>query len=155
MLTALKRITDIEGVMILVMTVLSAFMLFETRAYPRMASEFPRIVLVVTLAMCLYLLVGRLSGKLPPSRVKGMGKQGPAWWLFSLALFAYFVGMQVIGFLPSTFLFLLLVPLWVSGNTRGWLVALIYGLVITVIFYAGMTYVMQVPIPPGLLPFFK
>jgi hypothetical protein len=155
MLIALKRISDIEGLMIVVMTALSAFMLFETRAYPRMASEFPRIVLAITLAMCLYLLVGRLWGKLPPSKVKGMGKQGPAWWLFSLALFAYFAGMQVIGFLPATFLLLVLVPLWVSGKTQGWLVALIYGLGITVVFYAGMTYMMQIPIPPGLLPFFK
>ncbi len=155
MLTALKRISDIEGLMIVVLTALSALMLFETRSYPRMASEFPRLVLGVTLVMCLYLLVGRLMGRIAPSRVKGMGAQGPTWWLFSLALFAYFAGMQVIGFLPSTFLFLALVPLWISGKTRGWLVALIYGLGITVIFYAGMTYVMQVPIPPGLLPFFK
>ncbi len=155
MQTVLKRITDVEGIMIVVMTALSAFMLFETRTYPRMAAEFPRIVLGVTLAMCVYLLVGRLWGKIPPSKVKGMGKQGPAWWLFSLVLLVYFAGMQVIGFLPATLLFLVLIPLWVSGKTQGWLVALIYGLVITVIFYLAMKYMMQIPIPPGLLPFFR
>ena len=73
----LKRIADVEGVLIVGMTAITAFMFAVAFTYPKLASEFPKLILGVTLAMLLYLLIGRLSGKIPPSKVKGMGKNGP------------------------------------------------------------------------------
>ncbi len=151
----LKRIADVEGVLIVGMTSITAFMLAVAFTYPKLASEFPKLILGVTLAMLLYLLIGRFIGRIPPSKVKGMGKKGPAWWLISLSMFVYYVTMGVLGFLPATALFVAGMQLWVSGDPKGWPKALLFGLATGVAFWAAMTYVMQIPIPPGMLPFFQ
>ena len=151
----LKRIADVEGILIIGMTAITAFMLAVAFTYPKLASEFPKLILGVTLAMLLYLLIGRLIGRIPPSKIKGMGKKGPAWWLISLSMFAYYAIMGVLGFLPATALFVAGLQLWVSGDATKWPNALLFGFAAAVAFWAVMTYVMQIPIPPGMLPFFK
>jgi hypothetical protein len=105
--------------------------------------------------MLLYLLFGRLTGRIPPSKIKGAGKHGPTWWLLSISLFVYYAVMGIIGFLPTTFLYVMGFQMWVSGSTKSWLKAGAYGLATAFLFWAAMTYVMQVPIPAGMLPFFK
>ena len=151
----LRRIADVEGVLITAMTAITAFMFVVVFTYPKLASEFPKLILGVTLAMLLYLLVGRLSGKIPPSKVKGMGGTGPSWWLVSAALFFFYAAMGVLGFLPSLVLLLAGLQMWIHGEARGWPKAAIFGLATAGVFWAAMTYVMQIPIPPGMLPFFK
>jgi hypothetical protein len=151
----LKRIADVEGVLIAGMTAITAFMFAVAFTYPRLASEFPKLILGITLVMLLYLLFGRLTGRIPPSKIKGAGKLGPSWWLLSISLFAYYAIMGVLGFLPTTALFVAGLQLWVNGDVKKWPRALLYGLGTAVAFWAVMTFVMQVPIPAGMLPFFK
>lgn len=151
----LKRIADVEGILIVAMTAITAYMFAVAFTYPRMASEFPKLILGFTLAMLLYLLIGRLSGKIEPSKVKGGEGKGPSWWLVSAALLFFYAAVGVLGFLPGLALLVAGMQLWVSGDPRGWWKAAAYGLGTSVVFWAAMTYVMQIPIPPGMLPFFK
>ena len=116
----LRRIADVEGVLIVAMTAITAFMFAVAFTYPKLASEFPKLILGVTLAMLLYLLIGRLSGKILPSKVKGMGGKGPSWWLVSAALFFFYAAMGVLGFLPALVLLVAGLQLWIHGDVQGW-----------------------------------
>jgi hypothetical protein len=151
----LKRIADVEGILITGMTAIIAYLLAIDFTYPKLASEFPKLILGATLVMLLFLLIGRLTGRIPPSKVKGAGKLGPSWWLLAVSLFVYYASMGVLGFLPTTALYMAGLQLWVGGKASNWPRALLYGVATAMVFWAAMTYVMQVPIPAGMLPFFK
>jgi hypothetical protein len=152
-LIVFKRIADLEFFMLVLMGLASGGMLYRTFSYPPVPASLPRLVSGITFILCLVLLVGRLSGRISASRIKGGGGAGPAWWAFSLGLFGYFVLILGVGLLPSTFLLILSVPIWVGRTTKRWLTVLIYAVVVTAAFGAAMKWVMEIPIPSGV--FFK
>lgn len=146
-----KRIADLEGLVLGLMTLASGYMFFQTFSYPRIPAELPRLVSFITLALCLFLFGGRLVGKTSPMQFKKGIKTGADWRAFSLALFGYYAGIQVVGLLPATAVFLALITIWVSGTTARWRLALVYAVVVTALLGAAMGWLMKIPIPSGIL----
>lgn len=143
----MRRSADLENWVLGLTILASGAMLYQTFFYPPVAAQFPRLVSAFVFALSAYLLAGRLRGQASSPRAKREG--GLAWWAFALGLFGYFALVLVAGFLLATLLFLAAIPVWV-GRTR-WVTVTVYSLVTTALLGAAMRWVLQVPIPSGLL----
>lgn len=147
----IKRIADLEGLVLGVMTLASGYMFLQTFSFPRIPAEFPRLVSFIVLVLCLFLFGGRLAGKTATIQLKKGVGIGPDWRAFSLGLLGYYVGIQVVGLLPATVLFMTLITIWVSGTTAKWRLALVYAVLVTALLGAAMTWLIKIPIPSGIL----
>ena len=68
-------------------------------------------------------------------------------------LFSYLLLLPVIGFLPSSYLFFLVMTLYLSEErftTRNILVSVTVSIVVVSVFYAVFKYVLLVPLPEGV-----
>ncbi len=85
----IKRIADLEFLMLVLIGLASGGMLYQSFFYPPTPASFPRFVSGITFLLFLVLFMGRLSGRLATAPVKGGGASGPTWWAVSLVLSGY------------------------------------------------------------------
>ena len=117
------------------------------------AGEVPRLIAGAGIVLCviqLFTQVKKLRARVYETvESEGTMKQSLPWYWNLLLIIIFIICLMVLGFIVSTFLYLLLVPYLM--DYKKWKVNLIFSIVTTVVLYYSFGTFFNVRLPAGLL----
>ena len=117
------------------------------------AGEVPRLIAGAGIVLCaiqLFTQMKKLRARVYETvESEGTMKQSLPWYWNLLLIIVFIICLMVLGFIVSTFLYLLLVPYLM--DYKKWKVNLIFSIVTTVVLYYSFGTFFNVRLPVGLL----
>ncbi len=130
-------------------------LLWQTGDYRPAAALFPRIVCIVVIALSLYQLGENawtyFKGAAPKKKKKEVEEvsAGIAWYWIFLTIVAYFVLIEVLGFIVATAIYMVGFPVFMGY--RRWVIILIVMVLLTASVGYSFGTILHVPLPQGMI----
>ncbi len=135
--------------------VVAFILLLQTGDYRPAAALFPRIVTIVVIVLCLYQLGENAWAFFRGQASKKKKKEAPeapagmAWYWIFLTIVAYFVLIEVLGFLLATAIYMVGFP--VLLGYRRWVIILAVMILLTASVGYSFGTILHVPLPEGMI----
>lgn len=119
----------------------------------KIAGTVPKLISGIGIVLCVFVMAKNLFGKKPSNgdaeKAESVAIQGVPVYKSLLLLIAYLVGMIILGFPISTFIFLAVLPIYL-GN-KNYRFNVIFSLVSTAVLYFVFVNLFYVRLPVGVL----